>query len=278
MRTILFCLIVALCFAAISAKSTTKCVSTCMKQVKRIPYTKCVRSFKAGKVYRRCGLRGVKRVCFNKCKAGKKQCWNVCKTQDCYGKKVRVCKRQCKVGKSCYKTCVVKKVRSCWFDRTAGKWVQACKRIWRNVPFKKCIKKCTVTTVSCSKKCSVVLGSAKRFRVCKKYLVSKASKKRVCSLGKYFTKCKAYCQHKKFCKKQCRNTLCDGKRILKCKYVCYRGRTCRNQCTKHRQVRCYIRRIPSRYASRCYTALKRSRVNKCVNKCFKKVRAFWARK
>eukprot|EP01080_Neovahlkampfia_damariscottae_P002390 gene2390-2854_t len=274
MRTVLICLIVALFFASISAKSTTKCVSSCMKGVKKIPYTKCVRSFKQGKVVRRCGLKGVKRLCSKKCKHGRKQCWNVCKTQNCYGKKVRVCKRKCKVGRSCYKTCVFKKVRSCWYDRTSGKWVNSCKRIWRNVPFRRCLKNCTVTTSSCSRKCSKVLGKSKRYRVCKKYLVSKSATKKVCSLGKYYKKCKKFCRHQKYCKKQCRTSICEGKRVLKCKYVCYRGKSCRNHCTKHKQVRCYISRIPPRYASRCFTAFKRRRVNRCVTKCFKKVRSF----
>jgi hypothetical protein len=276
MKITVLCLLVLALFTIAQAKSTTKCVTSCMKGVKQIPYRHCVKSFKRGAVYRKCGLRGVKRICFNKCKNGHQKCWNVCKIQDCYGKKVKVCKRQCLKGRQCYKTCVVKKVRSCWFDRTAGKWVTACKKIWRNVPFNKCLKKCTVTTVSCSKKCVRVAGdSGKRTIKCQKYLVQKGSTKRQCSLSGYFKKCKNYCHNKKFCKKQCRKTLCDGKFILKCAYRCWKGKSCATHCTKHRQMRCYIRRIPSKYASRCYNVLKDTSVNRCFNKCFTKVKAFW---
>eukprot|EP01080_Neovahlkampfia_damariscottae_P002223 gene2223-2397_t len=258
-------------------KGAISCATKCMKKVKKIPVKYCTKHFKLGKKYRKCTWKKLKALCKHKCKLGAKRCWNVCKYKKCYGKKVKVCKRKCFQKRKCCNQCQYRKLKSCWYDRLPGKIVTKCKKVWKSKKFRHCVKRCTYTTNHCSKKCAYV-KIPKKYKKCVRYIKKKSSVKKICSFKKWINKCNKICQKKRYCANKCYWTTCDGKKIRKCKYKCWKGKSCKNVCCKHKQIKCYMKRVPAKYATRCKSYFTLKKVKKCYKKCFKKVKVVLIKK
>jgi hypothetical protein len=275
---LLFCILVFM-FTIASAKIVSKpscktktvinCASKCMKKVKKYPVQECIKQFKLGKKVQKCTWKKVKGCCKHKCKFGAKRCWNVCKYKKCYGKRVKVCRRKCYRNKKCYDQCKYRKLKSCWYDRLPGKLVNVCKKVWKSKTFRHCIKRCTHSSTHCRNKCALI-KVPKKYTKCVKYIKRKPTVKKQCSFKKWIKKCNNFCKKKRFCANHCYWTTCDGKKIRKCKYKCHIGKKCKNVCCKHKQIKCYLKRIPAVYATKCQDYFTLNKVKKCYKKCFLK--------
>eukprot|EP01080_Neovahlkampfia_damariscottae_P012396 gene12396-6063_t len=247
------------------------CATKCMHKVKKYPVKVCTKLFKKGRKHRRCQWSKVKDICSRKCKFGAKRCWRVCSKKSCYGKQVTVCKRKCHRHKHCYRECKYRKVKNCFYDRIPGNWIHKCKKVWKSKGYRKCLRSCTHYTTKCSDYCSHVKVSRK-YRKCQLYMVRGATVKKRCSYGKYHHKCSKLCSLKKMCGTVCKKKLCNGRYVKQCKYKCWRGSKCVRRCTKNRQVKCYMRRVPAKYANRCWNMLQKKTVKRCFKKCFRVVK------
>lgn len=118
------------------------CVQKCMEKIKDVRVQRCKKAYVLGGLVRRCSIKKIKGLCNFKCKSGKKLCFTKCRT-NCACKKIKSCKKVCFRGKDCRKACCWKYQKKCFLSRLSEQFIDKCRFILKQNPFKKCLETCS---------------------------------------------------------------------------------------------------------------------------------------